>query len=105
MKARVFLLVFLPLFFTAQTVSLKDTLRILCLGDSYTIGESVSASDRWPSQLKDSLTQQGFVIDTLAIIATMGWRTDQLLSAVSGKQLYHYRFNLVSLSIGVNNQY
>lgn len=105
MKLRVLVFFLWPLLVNAQNVSLKDTLRILCLGDSYTIGESVAANGRWPEQLKDSLVQQGFVVDTLAIIATTGWRTDDLLNAISGKGLETKSFNLVSLLIGVNNFY
>ncbi|WNJ18213.1 SGNH/GDSL hydrolase family protein [Pontibacter sp. G13] len=97
------LLIQAPIF--AQTVQLQPTLRILALGDSYTIGESVSPNQRWPIQLGDSLKNRGFVVDTTAIIATTGWTTGNLLAAISAQQLATMDFNLVGLLIGVNNQY
>lgn len=76
----------------------------LALGDSYTIGESVSESERWPNQLQRQLTAKGVAIRTPEIIAKTGWRTDQLLAAVNeGTQFNKYK--MVSLLIGVNNQY
>lgn len=89
---------------TAQW-QVEAPIRFLALGDSYTIGQGVAVADRWPEQLLDSLQARGYVSDTLAIIATTGWRTDQLLNAVAGKRLEDKQFNMVSLLIGVNNQY
>ena len=83
----------------------EGPVRLLALGDSYTIGQGVAVTDRWPEQLLDSLQTRGYASDTLAIIATTGWRTDQLLNAIAGKQLTQKQFNMVSLLIGVNNQY
>jgi len=78
--------------------------RYLALGDSYTIGESVDSSGRWPVQLTDSLYRQNIIPVDLTVVAKTGWTTDELMagidqSSVSG--IYH----LVSLLIGVNNQY
>jgi lysophospholipase L1-like esterase len=81
----------------------ETTLTYLALGDSYTIGESVEENERWPVQLKDSLKVRGVLLDTPEIIATTGWRTDQLKEAMSSKDRFDY--DLVSLLIGVNNQY
>lgn len=78
---------------------------MLVLGDSYTIGQSVPVNDRWPFQLADSLVAVGVLTDTIHFIATTGWRTDELLNAISGKDLENGNYNLVSLLIGVNNQY
>jgi lysophospholipase L1-like esterase len=77
---------------------------LLALGDSYTIGESVTTSQRWPELLIDSLSQRG--VDCLAprIIAATGWRTDNLKSAIK-KSKFKQDYNLVSLLIGVNNFY
>jgi lysophospholipase L1-like esterase len=83
----------------------NEPIRMLALGDSYTIGQSIQANLRWPEQLLDSLANQGYNRDTLQIIATTGWRTDQLLNAIQGQGLKKKNFNLVSLLIGVNNQY
>jgi len=87
----------------AQTLVLDEPLRFLALGDSYTIGESVDENARWPVQLVDSLQSRGYRVDSLKIIATTGWRTDQLLQAIETQK--PDGFNLVSLLIGVNNQY
>lgn len=62
-------------------------------------------NERWPVQLKNSLISKGVFTDTLRIIATTGWRTDNLLNAISGQNLKNQNFNLVSLLIGVNNQF
>lgn len=89
----------------AQNLSIGNPLRFLALGDSYTIGQSVPADMRWPDQLSDSLNARGIATDTLTIIATTGWRTDHLLNAIKNKHLADRNYNLVSLLIGVNNQY
>ena len=100
-----FLLFFLPLFGIGQTLEIKKPIRFLALGDSYTIGQSVSSTERWPAQFRDSLMKRGFVTDTIKIIATTGWRTDQLLTSITNKNLKNDQYTLVSLLIGVNNQY
>jgi lysophospholipase L1-like esterase len=73
--------------------------KFLALGDSYTIGESVSEEERWPNQLADKLK-----IERPRIIATTGWRTDDLKGAINSANLKD-DYDLVSLLIGVNNQY
>ena len=89
----------------AQSLQPQNPIRFLALGDSYTIGQSVPVSQRWPVQLSDSLAVRGFLIDTLTIIATTGWRTDNLIDAVTNQGLQTRNYNFVSLLIGVNNQY
>ncbi|MCC8360563.1 SGNH/GDSL hydrolase family protein [Salinimicrobium sediminilitoris] len=86
------------------TVVQEDALRYLALGDSYTIGESVRAEMRWPVQLVERLRKEGLDIEDPRIIATTGWTTQDLLSAMEA-QLNNEKFDLVSVSIGVNNQY
>lgn len=76
----------------------------LALGDSYTIGEAVDVHDRWPVQLVAQLRRRGLAIDDAQIIATTGWTTDELAAAMDGASL-HPPYALVSLLIGVNNQY
>ena len=76
----------------------------LALGDSYTIGESVSESDRWPVQLAARLNQEGLSFESPQIIARTGWTTDELREGISQSTL-HPPYDLVSLLIGVNNQY
>ncbi|TBR37307.1 SGNH/GDSL hydrolase family protein [Dyella terrae] len=79
-------------------------LRYLALGDSYTIGEGVPESQRWPEQLVASLRRQGIGIDRPRIIATTGWTTDELAAAMEVAR-FAPPYDLVSLLIGVNNQY
>ncbi len=76
----------------------------LALGDSYTIGESVAEQERWPNQLAIKLTQAGRPVEKPTIIATTGWRTDDLKNAIEKAQLKS-EYDLVSLLIGVNNFY
>lgn len=79
-------------------------LRFLALGDSYTIGERVGYEERWPSQLYEMLGSTGYVLDRLDYIATTGWTTKNLQNAILTSNLTN-DYNLVSLLIGVNNQY
>lgn len=76
----------------------------LALGDSYTIGESVEINQRFPVQLINSLRGRGYPCEEAEIIARTGWRTDNLMTAINGQNITD-TFNLVSLLIGVNNQY
>jgi acyl-CoA thioesterase I len=118
-------------------------LRFLALGDSYTIGEGVAENERWPNQLKDSLTQRGLQMEAPLIIARTGWTTGELKAGIvaaalnspgdpegqdgqndsdtphsphgkdgqiapnnpGGPDGSERPFDLVSLLIGVNNQY
>ncbi len=79
-------------------------MRYLALGDSYTIGESVSATERFPVQLTRRLREQGIPIDDPQIIARTGWTTDELERAIL-QNSPHGSYDLVTLLIGVNNQY
>lgn len=83
---------------------IEDNIKFLALGDSYTIGESVVAHDRWPEQLIDSLSARGLDYIDTKIIAVTGWRTDNLQEAIRDAKLKD-EFTLVSLLIGVNNFY
>ena len=76
----------------------------LALGDSYTIGESVSASERYPAQAVRRLETNHIHFKDPKIIATTGWTTADLLSAIQ-KQELSATYDIVSLLIGVNNQY
>ena len=79
-------------------------LRYLALGDSYTIGERVEPAGRWPLQLAQALRADGIDLDDPQIIATTGWTTDELSAGIDAAAPSG-RFDLVSLLIGVNNQY
>lgn len=76
----------------------------LALGDSYTIGESVKEAERWPSQLVTQLQIEGIKISQPRIVAQTGWTTDELQMAINLAN-FDTSYDLVSLSIGVNNQY
>lgn len=93
-----------PADMTAHSDVAHPTFSYLALGDSYTIGEGVDASARWPAQLADLLRQAGIDVAEPDIIAQTGWTTNELRDAIqdSGNQ---NTYDLVSLLIGVNNQY
>ena len=88
----------------AQRLNSAEKIKFLALGDSYTIGESVADDQRWPVQLISELKKKGFEAENPKIIATTGWRTDDLKRAILGAKL-DADYTLVSLLIGVNNQY
>jgi lysophospholipase L1-like esterase len=79
-------------------------MRFLALGDSYTIGESVVPAERWPVQLTVKLREAGLNFDDPLIIARTGWTTNELNDAID-RAGPAGPFDLVSLLIGVNNQY
>jgi lysophospholipase L1-like esterase len=80
------------------------SLRYLALGDSYTIGEDVPADQRWPVQLVEKLRAQDVSIDDPQIVAVTGWTTDELSDGMD-KAALASSYDLVTLLIGVNNQY
>ena len=82
----------------------EDTKRFLALGDSYTIGESVAVEGRWPVQLVAALRKDGLAIADPKIIARTGWTTAELMDALDNMPPKG-PYDLVSLLIGVNNQY
>ncbi|MBE2218424.1 MAG: SGNH/GDSL hydrolase family protein [Ignavibacteria bacterium] len=79
-------------------------LNYLALGDSYTIGESVAENERFPVQLVKRLTMDSIDISDPVIIAKTGWTTDELSAAIKEKNVKD-TFDIVTLLIGVNNQY
>jgi len=76
----------------------------LALGDSYTIGEGIPPSHSWPLLLSKALQENGLKFANPEIIATTGWTTTDLLEALARTTLQP-PYDLVSLLIGVNNQY
>ncbi|MEP1095199.1 MAG: SGNH/GDSL hydrolase family protein, partial [Cyclobacteriaceae bacterium] len=81
-----------------------EALSFLALGDSYTIGESVKEYERWPVQLVSRLRKNGISIEEPKIVATTGWTTDELIAAIEQRDIRR-TYDLVTLLIGVNNQY
>jgi lysophospholipase L1-like esterase len=82
-----------------------DTLNYLALGDSYTIGEAVPESQSFPYQLYSALNGQGLSVTPPTIIATTGWTTDDLISAINQSGLNGKKYAFVTLLVGVNDQY
>ena len=82
----------------------SKSLRMLALGDSYTIGSSLPLEDSWPYQLTSQLRQKGIKIAEPVIIAQSGWTSLNLIEALNANPPSG-SFNLVCLQIGVNDQY
>lgn len=78
-------------------------LRFLALGDSYTIGEHVAARNRWPTQLAKLLEVEGIPTE-VTIIARTGWTVDELWEGIQATPP-EGTYDLVTLLIGVNDQY
>ncbi|MBS1774095.1 MAG: SGNH/GDSL hydrolase family protein [Bacteroidetes bacterium] len=76
----------------------------LALGDSYTIGEQVPSEENFPHQVVAMLNKQGIKVAPPVIIATTGWTTDELLTAIKERAIKD-TFTFTTLLIGVNNQY
>ncbi|MFD1095276.1 SGNH/GDSL hydrolase family protein [Salegentibacter chungangensis] len=83
----------------------ENKFSYLALGDSYTIGESVSVDQRWPVQLSNRLNERGIKVAPPKIIAKTGWTTGNLLDGINSELDVQRDFDLVSILIGVNNQY
>lgn len=103
MKMKFALYVALAVSLMACSVPTSST-HFLALGDSYTIGEGVSASERWPEKLLEDLKNRGLILDSLQIVAQTGWTTDELLLGVLESPVLP-AYDLVTVMVGVNNQY
>ncbi|MCW2118168.1 SGNH/GDSL hydrolase family protein [Flavobacterium sp. 7A] len=90
---------------TTPSDTKEETFKYLALGDSYTIGQSVCSICSFPEQLKNQLTNTTKNHKyTLEVIARTGWTTTHLIDAIKDKNP-STNYNLVSLLIGVNNQF
>ncbi len=77
----------------------------LALGDSYTIGEGVGVNQSWPVQLVERLKERGYKVASPKIVARTGWTTRNLITNIESEINVQRDFDLVSILIGVNNQY
>jgi lysophospholipase L1-like esterase len=80
------------------------TIKYLALGDSYTIGEGVPETDRFPVVLSEELKKNNIIVSH-EIIATTGWTTADLKKGIMNAGIRDNKYDMVSLLIGVNNQY
>lgn len=97
------------------TVAKPDTLKsiapdtgvyhYLALGDSYTIGQSVPSNEAYPFQLTNAINVAGLSSPPPTIIATTGWTTDNLIYAIAHSNILNNKYQVVTLLIGVNDQF
>ena len=91
-----------------MTMALSSTAQkqrsFLALGDSYTIGESVPIYESFPYQTVQLLRNKGMSVHAAEIIAKTGWTTDELMAGI-GRTAFEISYDIVTLLIGVNNQY
>ena len=86
-----------------EAVKMK-TYRMLNLGDSYTVGEAVLSAENFPHQLASQLKKSGIEISSPEIIAVTGWTTAELMNGIKENPPTP-PYDVVTLLIGVNNQY
>lgn len=79
-------------------------IQYLALGDSYTIGEQVPQNQSFPFQFRDLISRQDTSLPDPVVVAKTGWTSDELAMALQETPLSG-PFSLVSLLIGVNDQY
>ncbi|HEY0593078.1 MAG TPA: SGNH/GDSL hydrolase family protein [Thermoanaerobaculia bacterium] len=82
--------------------------RFLALGDSYTIGEGVRPEESWPWQLALRLRDHGVPVGDPEIVARTGWTSEELYEEIRMRAdifSAHAPWDLVTILIGVNDQY
>jgi len=100
---RIFNLLFLLLM--QYKIDAQDkALTFLALGDSYTIGESVPIYENFPYQTLQLLRKSGIAVQAPEIVAKTGWTTDELMAGID-RTTFEKSYDIVTLLIGVNNQY
>ena len=94
----------LNILFCSSLMAQRDSLTFLALGDSYTVGTSELVQNSWPEQLVKEFAKKKIAIESPEIIAGAGWTTEKLISEIE-RNKPDSKYDLVSLLIGVNNQY
>lgn len=79
-------------------------MRLLALGDSYTVGTAVEAEDRWITRLVDRFRDDGLEVADPRVVAADGWSTDRLAAAIERRSL-DPPYDLVTLLVGANDAY
>jgi lysophospholipase L1-like esterase len=92
-----------PVNIPTMPAATPNTISYLALGDSYTIGQSVDQKDSFPYQLSAKLANYGLQQPT--IIAQTGWTADNLIAAINSSSITANKYDIVTLLIGVNDQY
>ena len=90
----------------SDSIGLNSYYKILSLGDSYTIGQSVCDTCSFPEQLKQKILGDFFEVKNidLKIVAKTGWRTTSLINSLESQEI-NENYDFVTLLIGVNNQF
>ena len=99
-KSLILLILLIPFIFFGQ-LNGSNKYSYLAIGDSYTIGEGVKKSKRWPVLLSKALRKK---LKKPVIIAKTGWTSNELIDTLNIIN-FKNNFDFVSLLIGVNNQY
>lgn len=89
---------------SSEDIQISPRYNYLALGDSYTIGEGVAVNEGFPQQLAEELNAEGYLVADPRVVARTGWTTADLSGALASANL-DPPYDLVSLLIGVNNQY
>src|ERR1700761_5613249 len=88
---------------SAQTNT--GSVTYLALGDSYTNGEAIPRDGSYPYQLTALLKNEKYNMQAPDVIAETGWVTEQLIDAVAHSGITHKKYDIVTLLIGVNDQF
>ncbi len=95
--------IFCSIILNKEAMSQKS-ISYLALGDSYTIGEGVPVYESYPYQAVQMLRKKGYNLQAPEIVAKTGWTTDELQAGINSTKFLPI-YDVVTLLIGVNNQY
>ena len=98
-----FFTIFCSFILNKEAMSQKS-ISYLALGDSYTVGEGVPLAESYPYQAVQILRKKGLNLQAPEIVAKTGWTTSELLAGINGTKFLP-NYDMVTLLIGVNNQY